>query len=363
MRVLLFALMAVLSPARADADAVRVTVRPQQVYIERASSGQLLNFDFLLENLTADKLRITAIRVYVFDPRGRLVLKRLLDEHGLSPGIETIPKKEIAGRGSLYLFNPFHSFDHALDIKTLKYEFLFAAGDGPILKASASVVPVEYRTKTNLSLPLKGHVVAENGHDFYSPHRRIDLSHPLAQMVGLKANSARYADDLTIADENGELHTGDGNRLEDWFGYGATIYSPGAGKIATLVDEIPENTLEAGKVVFSKTLSPDKPSGIFGNFLLIDHGNGEYSLFAHLKQGSFLVKPGESVKQGQPLARIGFSGNTDFVHTHYQLQNSADPATAEGLPAYFRDFRRVLGSRTVHVKIGPLEAGGVMERR
>ena len=29
--------------------AVRVTVRPQQVYIERASSAQLLNFDFLLE--------------------------------------------------------------------------------------------------------------------------------------------------------------------------------------------------------------------------------------------------------------------------------------------------------------------------
>ena len=299
MRVLLFALMAFLSPARAGAETVRVTVRPQQVYIERASSAQLLNFDFLLENLTADKLRISAIRVHVFDSQGRLILKRLLDDHGLSPGIETIPKTEIAGRGSLYLFNPFHAFDAALDIKTLKYEFLFAADNGPILKSEAVVTPVEYRTKTSLSRPLKGRVVAENGHDFYSPHRRIDLTHPLAQMVGLKANSARYADDLTIADEKGELHRGDGNRLEDWFGYGATIYSPGAGKIVTLVDEIPDNTFEAGKVVFSKTLSPDKPAGIFGNFLVIDHGNGEYSLFAHLKQGTFLVKIGEAVRLDQ----------------------------------------------------------------
>lgn len=363
MRVFLFALVAFLSPARAEADAVRVTVRPQQVYIERASSGQLLNFDFLLENLTASKLRLSAIRVYVFDRGGRLVLKRLLDEHGLSPGIETIPKTELAGHGSLYLFNPFHSFDAALDIKTLKYEFLFAADDGPRLKAEAVMTPVEYRTKTNMSLPLKGRVVVENGHDFYSPHRRIDLTHPLAQMVGLKTNSARYADDLTIANEQGELHRGDGNRLEDWFGYGATIYSPGAGRIVTLLGEIPDNTFEGGRVVFSKTLSPDKPGGIFGNFLVIDHGNGEYSLFAHLKQGSFLVRPGEVVRQGQPLARIGFSGNTDFVHTHFQLQNSADPATAEGLPAYFRSFRRVLGSRIMKVKIGPLEAGEHIERQ
>ena len=355
--------MALLSAPRAEAESVRVTVRPQQVYVERASSGQLLNFDFLPENLTAEKLTLAAIRVRVFDRAGRLVLKRSLDAHGLSPAIETVPKTEIAARGSLYLFNPFHTFDNALDIKTLKYEFDFAAETGPILKSEAAVEPIEYRTKTSLTLPLKGRVVVENGHDFYSPHRRIDLTHPLAQMVGLKANSARYADDLTIADENGELHRGGGLRLEDWFGYGATLYAPGAGRIVALVDEVPDNTLEAGKVVFSKTLSPDKASGIFGNFLVIDHGNGEYSLFAHLLRGSFLVKQGESVRQGQPLARVGFSGNTDYVHTHYQLQNGADAATAEGVPAYFRDFRRVLGSKTVGVKIGPLEAGTIVERQ
>ncbi|HEY0379427.1 MAG TPA: hypothetical protein VGC87_21095 [Pyrinomonadaceae bacterium] len=51
------------------------------------------------------------------------------------------------------------------------------------------------------------------------------------------------------------------------------------------------------------------------------------------------------------------------MHTHYQLQNGADPATAEGFPAYFRCFRRLLGSRIVKVKTGPLEAGVVMERQ
>ncbi len=224
-------------------------------------------------------------------------------------------------------------------------------------------MPIRYDTKTNLILPLRGRAIVAAGHDFYAPHRRIDLTHPVARQVGLKANSARYANDLAIINENGELYRGSGNRVEDWFGYGASIYSPGSGKIVALVDEIPDNTFEGKGVVFSKSLSLQKASGIFGNYLMIDHGNGECSLFAHLKQGSFKVKLGEVIKQGQMIAQIGFSGNTDFVHTHYQLQNSADPATAEGLPSYFNNFRRILGSKTRQVTRGPIDTGNIIERQ
>ena len=58
---LLFAVLAWLPCA--DDGAVRVTVKPQQVYIERGPSNQLLNFDFLLENLTPERLRLTSIRI------------------------------------------------------------------------------------------------------------------------------------------------------------------------------------------------------------------------------------------------------------------------------------------------------------
>ena len=66
MRLLLFALLTLLPQSRADAEAVRVTVRPERVYFGWASSNQSLNFDFLLENLTADALRITAMSVRTF---------------------------------------------------------------------------------------------------------------------------------------------------------------------------------------------------------------------------------------------------------------------------------------------------------
>ncbi|PTL82866.1 hypothetical protein DAT35_18020 [Vitiosangium sp. GDMCC 1.1324] len=37
-----------------------------------------------------------------------------------------------------------------------------------------------------------------------------------------------------------------------------------------------------------------------GNVVVIDHGGGEYSLLAHMQQGSVTVKAGDKVRAGQP---------------------------------------------------------------
>jgi Peptidase family M23 len=46
-----------------------------------------------------------------------------------------------------------------------------------------------------------------------------------------------------------------------------------------------------------------------GNFVLIDHQNGEYSLLVHMKPGSVLVHSGSHVMQGQRIGAIGFAGD------------------------------------------------------
>lgn len=44
-----------------DDEAVKVTVKPGTVYIERSETGQHLNFDFLLENRTDRELLLTGV--------------------------------------------------------------------------------------------------------------------------------------------------------------------------------------------------------------------------------------------------------------------------------------------------------------
>jgi murein DD-endopeptidase MepM/ murein hydrolase activator NlpD len=69
-------------------------------------------------------------------------------------------------------------------------------------------------------------------------------------------------------------------------------------------------------------MGQDHSRRTFGNYITIDHGDGEYSHYAHLATGSFVVRDGQHVEQGQALAMVGNSGYTlgegggYHVHVH-----------------------------------------------
>ncbi len=83
-------------------------------------------------------------------------------------------------------------------------------------------------------------------------------------------------------------------------------------------------------------------SRTFGNYITIDHGDGEYSHYAHLRTGSFVVRTGQRVMQGQALARVGNSGYTFPLggghHVHVHVTKSFWVA-AQSIPFEFDDLR------------------------
>ena len=56
----------------------------------------------------------------------------------------------------------------------------------------------------------------------------------------------------------------------------------------------------------------------YGLTVLIDHGAGWTSLYAHLKHAS--VNPAETVRAGQPLGAVGQSGSATTPHLHLELR-------------------------------------------
>lgn len=75
-----------------------------------------------------------------------------------------------------------------------------------------------------------------------------------------------------------------------------------------------------------------------GNYVIIDHLNGEFSILAHFKNGSVLVKEGDKVGAGDLIGQCGNSGHSNLPHLHYHLQNTSRWLDGEGLPAQFRNF-------------------------
>jgi len=65
-------------------------------------------------------------------------------------------------------------------------------------------------------------------------------------------------------------------------------------------------------------------SNLGGNYVILDCG-GFYPLYAHLRCGSVLVRPGQSVALGEPLGAVGNSGSSLQPHLHFQVMSSPDP--------------------------------------
>ncbi|HNR78571.1 MAG TPA: M23 family metallopeptidase, partial [Parvularculaceae bacterium] len=74
-----------------------------------------------------------------------------------------------------------------------------------------------------------------------------------------------------------------------------------------------------------------------GSQVMIDHGNGEYSFYAHLKPGSMRVKEGDTVETGAQLGLLGSSGNSTEPHLHFQVCDAPDPLLCAGIPIQWAD--------------------------
>ncbi|WP_258358964.1 M23 family metallopeptidase [Moorella sulfitireducens] len=67
-----------------------------------------------------------------------------------------------------------------------------------------------------------------------------------------------------------------------------------------------------GQVVFAGWMP------VYGRAIIIDHGYGLTSMYGH--NSELLVKTGEQVARGQPIARVGSSGRSTGPHLHFQVK-------------------------------------------
>ena len=63
----------------------------------------------------------------------------------------------------------------------------------------------------------------------------------------------------------------------------------------------------------------------YGEYIVIYHGNGVATLYAHGLAGSRLVSEGQSVSQGQALMTVGSTGNSTGPHLHFEVRINGSP--------------------------------------
>src|SRR3954471_5061071 len=69
-----------------------------------------------------------------------------------------------------------------------------------------------------------------------------------------------------------------------------------------------------------------------GNSVVIQHGDGWETQYAHLRRGSVALHAGDRVEAGTRLGLVGLSGQTEFAHLHFAVRHNGrtvDPFDAE----------------------------------
>ena len=116
--------------------------------------------------------------------------------------------------------------------------------------------------------------------------------------------------------------TGDGSSPGQWFGHAAGVVAAADGTVVAVRDGLPEqppNSLPAG-------IDPTQSAG---NHVIVQIRPDTWALYAHLQPGSIAVAVGDELVAGQPLGRLGNSGNSLAPHLHFGLLDGPDPEQRE----------------------------------
>ena len=150
------------------------------------------------------------------------------------------------------------------------------------------------------------------------------LAFPLACQVGRTCEVQHYVDrdpgpgvlDYRCGRRTYQDHNGIDIRVPDMAAQrrGVDVLAAAPGTVARLRDGVPDISIRAAG-------APSVQNMECGNGVVIDHGGGWETQYCHVARGSVRVKQGDKVAAGQPIARVGLSGNTEFPHLHFTVRH------------------------------------------
>ena len=242
----------------------------------------------------------------------------------ITPG--TRPEELVNRYGREELFDVALTFDAipiAWAIDRVEVTLCCEHSDGLVDTLHRTVPVRAYIQRSDLIFPFKGPGIISQGPINNGGHSGITNQYAIDAL----ALSPLYAPMVTFGDSSGS-----------YTAWGREVIAPGAGVVLYARNDVPDNVPDTDPGAIT-ALQHDPLDATAGNAVMIDHGNGEYSVIMHMQQGSVKVRVGDRVAHGVPIGRIGNSGNSEQPHLHFQLQTGPTLFRDPSVPVRFSNVR------------------------
>jgi hypothetical protein len=253
----------------------------------------------------------------------------------LSGGIKLSATRQLPARTALLL--PYHYFTFAGRPDQVRVRAFARNEAGRELNVEAAIPVVFYKSDVKYGFPLAGTAFIGVGQSLHQGHRWVVPE--------------EFALDIARVGGEGRTYRTDGSKRTNYFAYGAEVLAAADGTVVAVQDGILESDESLRKpdegddaylqrvMAMQGELLSKGPLTAAGNYVVIQHKAHEFSFYAHLVPGSIKVTKGETLKRGQPIARLGHSGNSTEPHLHFQVGDGPDPLLSAGLPVHFDNLR------------------------
>ena len=312
----------------------------QRIEFQLINKGEIVQTRFIL----SAELETRAQRIFTLHKNGALNeaekefrLGELFRDAQLSPSNRLEPNHGVLIRLQYLQFSG--------EVEKIKVIGVGRADNGSVSQSAAEIAVVNYQPKTKFSFPLNDTWYVSNGTNLSGTHR-----------WGI---GQEFAIDLVRVDSEGSSGKGDETKPESYYAYGQEVLAPADGTVYELrdgVDDTPMAQFAGDEATMIKRLREYQtklrqqygPRGSEGNYVILDHGNGEYSVMVHLKKNSIRVKRGDHVRRGQVVAQVGQSGLSTEPHLHFEVVSNPDPLKQRGLPVLFYGLEDEEGPKFLH---------------
>lgn len=108
-------------------------------------------------------------------------------------------------------------------------------------------------------------------------------------------------------------------------------------------------------------------NGGYGNLIIVDHGDGHHTYYAHLSAYSADIRPGVQVRRGEEIGLVGSTGFSTGPHLHFEIRKQGqyiDPASRSSRLRFWtlaEQEQSDLVARLIHLQLGPAQMPAVIE--